>query len=55
MSIEMHGHNIAKYFAMPLSELRDSMINFVKILLILTFLPTGTSDALGKENITLIH
>ena len=30
---------------------RDSVVNFVKIVLLLTFLPTGGSDELGKEPI----
>ena len=29
-------------------NLRDTVVNFVKVILILTFLPTGASDLLGK-------
>ena len=29
-------------------NLRDTVVNFVKVILILTFLPTGASDVLGK-------
>ena len=29
-------------------NLRDTVVNFVKIILLLTFLPSGASDVLGK-------
>ena len=31
------------------TEVRNSMINFVKIIFILTFLPIGTTDQLGNK------
>ena len=50
MIIEKHGKDTANSFPSPPSELRYAIVNFVKILLILTFLPIGTTDQLGKEN-----
>ena len=37
-------------------NLRDTVVNFVKIILLLTFLPSGASDVLGKfsSDISLI-
>ena len=39
-------HDTSLSFA---QNLRDTVVNFVKIILLLTFLPTGASDLLGKK------
>ena len=39
----------ARAFPVTSTEVRDSMINFVKIIFILTFLPIGTTDQLGNK------
>ena len=39
-------HDTSLSFA---QNLRDTVVNFVKIILLLTFLPTGASDVLGKK------
>ena len=54
MVIGKHGIETVNGFPLPPSEVRDALINFVKIVLILTFLPIGTTDQIGKENKILI-
>ena len=39
----------ARTFPVTSTEVRESMINFVKIIFILTFLPIGTTDQLGNK------
>ena len=39
----------ARAFPVTSTEVRNSMINFVKIIFILTFLPIGTTDQLGNK------
>ena len=39
----------ARAFPVTSTEVRESMINFVKIIFIFTFLPIGTTDQLGNK------
>ena len=43
------AESAARVFPVTSSEVRESMINFVKIIFILTFLPIGTTDQLGNK------
>ena len=43
------AESAARVFPVTSSEVRESMISFVKIIFILTFLPIGTTDQLGNK------
>ena len=43
------AESASRAFPVTSSEVRESMINFVKIIFVLTFLPIGTTDQLGNK------
>ena len=47
---DMVGKESVKCFPSHFSEVRGSVVNFVKVILVLTFLPIGTTDQLGMKD-----